>query len=144
VQRQGGFTLLEILIALSIVSILAVVAVPLYLDYRVRAQISEGFVMAETVKDMVLEYHASTGNWPASNAAAALEVPSYYKTEYIDNIAVTANAAGVFITMTYSIPALGANNTIILTSSAAGGDVITWSCLRGSVIQRFRPAACRS
>ena len=143
-QQQDGFTLLEILIALSIVSILAVVAVPLYLDYKVRTEIIEGFVIAEQVKVMVVEFHANTGTWPGSNTEAALELPGFYKTKYVDNITVTSNAATVFITITYSIPALGANNTIIMTSSGTGSEMIKWSCQQGSVLQRFRPAPCRS
>ena len=143
-RRQHGFTLLEILIALSVISILAVVAVPIYLDYQVRAEITEGFVMAEPVKHMVTEFHATNGTWPGSNAAAALEAPAYYKTDYVDTINVTGNAAGAVITITFSIPALGANNTIILTPSTLAGNAITWSCVQGSVAKKFRPAVCQS
>lgn len=42
-QRQQGFTLIEILIAVVIVGILTAVAVPAYSDYVVRTRLSEAF-----------------------------------------------------------------------------------------------------
>ena len=141
--RQNGFTLLETMIALSIVSILAVVAVPSYLDYEVRARISEGFNLVEPVKGMVMEYHEIYGIWPNSNAAVAADPPASYQTDDVDNISVTGNAAGATVTITYRIPALGANNTIALTASNGAGNILEWSCKHGTVINKFRPASCK-
>ena len=143
-RGQRGFTLLEILIALSIVSILAVVAVPIYLDYEVRAKITEGFAVADPVKEMVIEYHTTTGTWPASNVEAAVGAPNNYKSDYVDSISVIGNAAGAAITITYSIPALGANNTIILTPKNPAANIIRWSCAQGTVLNKYRPATCKS
>ena len=139
-----GFTLLEILISLSIISILAVIAVPIYLDYEVQARITEGFVVADPVKNMVMEYYETNGTWPGSNAAAALDAPASFKTNYVDAISVVGNAGGSAITITYSIPALGANNTIILTPNNVAGNFVKWSCQQGTVANKFRPASCRS
>lgn len=144
VRRERGFSLLEILFVLSIVSILAVVAVPMYVDYKVRAEISEGFVLAEPVKAMVTEYHETTGTWPDSNAEAAVEAPPSFRTDYVDAISVASNAAGVAITVTFRIPALGGDNTIILTPSDVTGNRIEWSCKQGTVVNKFRPAVCKA
>lgn len=142
--RQDGFTLLETMIALSIVSILAVVAVPAYMDYVVRARISEGFDLIGPVKGMVVEYYDVNGTWPNSNPTAAVAPPASFKTDYVDSITITGTAAGAAITITYSIPALGANNTIVFTPSDIGGSNIEWSCKNGTVINKFRPPACRT
>ena len=132
------------MIALSIVSILAMVAVPTYLDYVVRARISEGFSLVEPIKTRVLMYYYTNGSWPASNAVAALGPPASYKTDYVDSITVTGTTAGgATITITYSILALGANNTIIFTPSDVGGSRVDWSCKDGTVINKFRPPACK-
>jgi type IV pilus assembly protein PilA len=131
------------MIALSIVSILAVVAVPAYMDYEVRARITEGFSLAESVKSKVAVYYAVNGTWPSSNAAAAVDPPASFKTDYVDSISIAGTAAGTTITVTYSIPALGANNTIIFVPSDIGDSRVDWSCNNGSVISKFRPPACR-
>ena len=132
------------MIALSIVSILAMVAVPTYLDYVVRARISEGFSLVEPVKGMVMEYYETNGTWPNSNAAAAVRPPASFQTDYVDNISITGTATGTTITITYRIPALGANNTIVFTPNDNGGSNIEWSCKNGTVINKFRPPACRT
>ena len=142
--RQHGFSLLEILFALSIVSIFAVIAIPTYLDYMVRAEITEGFALAEPVKITVTEYYETVGTWPDSNATAALAAPSSFRTNYVDSISVAKNAAGFAITIVYRIPALGSNNTIVLTPSGVAGNTISWSCTQGTVADKFRPAACKA
>ena len=119
------------------------IAVPLYLDYEVRAKVSEGFSLVEPVKNMVLEYHETNGTWPTSNAEAALDAPASFRSDYVDSISVTSDPGGVAITITYSIPTLGPNNTIVLTAS--GDDTKTeWSCKQGTVINKFRPTHCKS
>jgi type IV pilus assembly protein PilA len=141
--HHRGFTLLEIMIALSIISILAVVAVPTYLDYEVRAEISEGFSLADPVKTMVFEYYATNGTWPASNAQAAVKAPASFRTDYVDSITISSSAAGAAITITYRIPALGADNTIIFKPVDVAGTQIEWTCKLGTVINKFRPAPCK-
>lgn len=67
-NNKKGFALIELMIAVAIVGVLSAVAVPAYQDYTVRAQISEGIVLAEGVKPMITEYHATHGEYPTSNA----------------------------------------------------------------------------
>lgn len=143
-RHQQGFTLMEILIALTIVSILGVIAVPMYLDYDVRAKISEGLALAGPVKLMVSEYYQTTGSWPNSNLTAGVTDPTHFKTDYVDTISVASGGGGATITITYRIPALGSNNTIVLTPSTPSTNVISWTCTGGSVVNKYRPAACKS
>ena len=144
--RVKGFTLLEILIALTIVSILAVVAVPMYLNYDVRAKITEGFSLVDPVKLMVSEYYQATGVWPPSNQIAGVQDPGSFESNYVKSIKVekTLSTGSSAITITYSIPALGSNNTIVLTPANASGNEIQWSCNHGTVADKYRPAACKS
>lgn len=44
-NNNRGFNLLEIMVVVAIIGILAVVAVPLYKDYIIRAQVTEAFVL---------------------------------------------------------------------------------------------------
>lgn len=144
IRDQRGFTLLEILIVLSIVSILSVIAIPVYLNYDVRAKISEGFVLADPVQNMVSEYYQTWAKWPSSNQIAGVRDPSSFRTDYVDSISVAQSGTDVAITITYRIPALGANNTIILTPSVNAGNYIQWTCTQGTVIEKYRPQNCRA
>ncbi|MGB5858530.1 MAG: prepilin-type N-terminal cleavage/methylation domain-containing protein, partial [Pseudomonas aeruginosa] len=49
-NNTKGFTLIELMIAVAIVGVLGAVAVPAYQDYSIRAQISEGILLAEGAK----------------------------------------------------------------------------------------------
>jgi type IV pilus assembly protein PilA len=141
---EKGFSLFETLIALSIVSILAVIAVPMYLNYDVRAKITEGFSLAGPVKNMVADYYETTGTWPSSNLEAGVETPSSYTTDNIESIKVAKYNASAAIIITYRIPALDGNNTIILVPTQATGQSIQWSCTQGTVIDKYRPTACKA
>jgi hypothetical protein len=64
--------------------------------------------------------------------------------DYVDNISVAGNAAGVAIT--YDIPAPESDNAIIFifTSRSLAANRIEWSCRGGTMTNEFRPAACKA
>lgn len=141
---QRGFTMLEILMSLTIVSILAVAAVPLYMDYATKARIAEGLSLAGPVKSMVSEYYQITGHWPADNAQASLPEPTSYQTDIVDRITVDNSGGAGKITIAYNIPALGGNNTLTLTAGSADANVVIWRCAPGTITEKFLPSACKS
>ncbi|MGE9548466.1 pilin [Snodgrassella sp. CS2] len=53
--QAKGFTLIEIMIAITVIGILAAIAVPLYADYSARAQLAEGVNLAGNLKAQVLD-----------------------------------------------------------------------------------------
>ena len=65
---QKGFTLIELMIVVAIIGILAAVALPAYQDYTIRAKVTEGIVLAGSLK-LVVADNASNGT---ANAAGGL------------------------------------------------------------------------
>jgi len=61
---QKGFTLIETMIGVSIVGILAAVAVSSYQNYTIRAQLTEGLSLASAVQSDVAYYYTTNGSWP--------------------------------------------------------------------------------
>lgn len=55
-RRSGGFTLIELMIVISIVAILVTLAVPAYQEYSTRAKVTECMVGAAPAKLAVSEY----------------------------------------------------------------------------------------
>ena len=139
-QMQKGFTLIELMITVAIVGILAAVALPAYQDYTIRAQASEGMVLAEGLKTAVAEYHANKGDFPNTDAEAgtASQTGKY--------ISGTAVGAGGVITATFG----GQANTKLTTPGArieltpnGAGNNVTWGCKLVGADAKYAPSSCK-
>ena len=62
--NESGFTLLELLIVVSIIGVLASLALPAYQDYAFRAKLSEMVLEMDSIKDRLYEYRVVTGEYP--------------------------------------------------------------------------------
>lgn len=60
---QHGFTLIELMIVVTIIGILAAVAVPAYQDYTARAQATEAFSLLAGLKSATHSEYSETGLW---------------------------------------------------------------------------------
>ncbi len=138
---QQGFTLIELMIVVAIIGILASLAVPAYQTYSIRAQIAEGINMTGPLKNAVAEYDMDNGAFPANNAAAALNVATAYRSEFVSQISV----AGPIISIQYGNQANAEINgeTVTMTAVRNNGSY-NWSCTTGGVIPiNYLPAVCR-
>jgi len=141
-NKQKGFTLIELMIVVAIVGILAAIAIPAYQDYTVRARVTEGLSLASAAKVTVSE-NAMSGlplnqGWVAPGA-----------TTNVTSVAV--NSTNGQITVTY-VAAIDTSGTIVMAPTASGAalasgtiptDAISWSCTGGDLDDRYRPAICR-
>ena len=66
-RRQSGFTLIELMVVVTIIGILASFAIPAYQDYTIRAQVSEGMSLAAIARAAVAEEFLTEG--PAANGS---------------------------------------------------------------------------
>ena len=127
---QKGFTLIELMIVVAIIGILAAIAIPAYQDYTIRAQVSEGLMLASDIKAGIAEYAAQVGDWPVTLAEAGMgsAVLTDKQGRYVESIDV--DAAGGTMIIKFGRDA----NTRIVGSFLAvqpyanpNGDII-WRC----------------
>ena len=130
------------MIVVAIIGILAAVAVPMYLDYSVRTQVSHGLSLASGAKSAVTEYYQDQGVFPADNATAGMEAPGNIVGKYVTQVEVTA---GGLIVVTYgndvNTKILGATLTMTPTDNQGS---VAWACSGDAVlVAKWLPPACR-
>src|SRR5690242_17604978 len=79
----AGFTFIELLIVVFIISVLAAIALPVYRDYILRAEAAEGLIFLGDAKGAVNEFYARWGRMPADNREAGLHAPETINGQYL-------------------------------------------------------------
>lgn len=90
--RKQGFSLLELMIVVSIIAILALMTLPNYIDKMVRDQVAEALPLADVAKPVVELAWRVDGTLPANNAAADLPPPEKIVSALVKSVAVDQGA----------------------------------------------------
>ncbi|WP_131776823.1 pilin [Legionella impletisoli] len=137
-MKQGGFTIVELLIVVGIVAILSVIAIPVYQNYAVRARVTEGLSLASAAQLAVADAVATHGRLPTSQAETHYLSPA--STDNIESVTIANDGTGAII-VDYT-PAAG-DGTIIFLPTLDANKNIYWICTGGTLESRYRPVNCR-
>ena len=142
--KPQGFTLLELMIVIGIIGILGIMALPAYQNYVARAQVSEGIMLAASMKAEVEEAFADKGSLPIKVTVSQKDnAGSYVKVVRIEDdgtiVAAIGKEAAVPIKNTeiYLIPSFAVSGT---GTNPRGNTV--WSC-SGTMDEYFLPVSVK-
>jgi len=139
IRKQGGFTLIELMIVIAIIAILAAIALPAYQSYITRTQVGEVITAASSARTEIAEFVASNGALPGSDYDVQSSMSQFVESVTWDGTAITA-------TSTDAINGTEADSmTITLTPgsiSATTNQIEDWVC-EGDIPPQFRPGSCQ-
>ena len=134
-RKARGFTIIELMIVVTIIGILSAIAIPVYQVYTARAKVAEGIQLAKPVQLAVQNFHSEGGLLPADNASANLAPPAEMKGRYVRSIEVTNGV----VVVTFGDPAL--LDRVIRLTPAPTATSMDWACTT-TLPDSLRPREC--
>ena len=130
--KQSGFTLIELMIVVTIIGVLASIAVPVYRDYTIRTRVSEAASIFAPVKAEFALFYSENGTLP--RWADIQRIPrtlQSYEGEYVTWLTIqhigTGTRRHVHVRLKND-PRLGdaGGGTVLFTPDTSSGGTIRW------------------
>lgn len=96
-KKNKGFTFIELMTVVTIIGILASIAIPSYQDYVTRARITEVFEISIPLKEAIRDYYAYHGKMPKDNKAVYLAEPNLLQGNSVKEMEINQGAIHILL-----------------------------------------------
>ncbi|NOQ35877.1 MAG: prepilin-type N-terminal cleavage/methylation domain-containing protein [Methylococcaceae bacterium] len=127
--NEKGFTLIELMVVVSIIGILASIALPAYQDYMTRAKAAEIFQIATPLKKAVGDYYAFHGKMPKDNESLHLAKPDLLQGSQVESMEIENGAIHISIKLEGDKTEVISIRPVVLKQKVAAGvplDYLFW------------------
>jgi type IV pilus assembly protein PilE len=130
VFKQSGFTLIELMITVTVISILAAIAIPSYSDYVTRSRIVEATGALSDLRVRMEQWFQDQRTYVGGPACIAPATPNFSYTcspaATATTFTVTATGTGTMNGFVYTINQNGARATSAVKSGWSGAGSACW------------------
>lgn len=95
-RRLQGFTLIELMLVLLVLSILMLFALPSWQEQAARKQVREALTMTDSIKAAEVQYYLLTNGFPVDNASGGITPSEKFVGLYVREIQVENGAIHIF------------------------------------------------
>lgn len=141
-KASKGIFWMLLFVPVFVIAILAAIAIPAYQDYLVRAQVSDGMLLADGARTAFTAYYDNQHAVPSDNTAAGLAPSTSIAGRYVSSVDVSGGKITVAFD-TLNANALIRYKVLVLSPTLSAGQ-ITWTCNTESTVpNRDLPISCR-
>lgn len=136
-----GFSLIEVIVTCSIIAVIALISIPIYTKYRLRAKVSTMIAAASGAQFAVANDYFNQGyTFANTNFAAGTQPFLVPSSDFISSIVVENGWVRVNGDPTY----LNGNNISLVFQPSVENNDVTWTCFISSEFFDYAPESCRN
>lgn len=137
VLKDSGYSLVEIMVVLGIVSVLAMVSIPMYSSYLNKAKASEGLTLVAPIKMAVTSFLIEHGSLDSLRSNQDLDLKDEIHGTYVENIKIL-NLGLIDVIYKDNL------GDLLFVPKVINNSQIDWDCQGGSLDQSYRPNICKN
>jgi type IV pilus assembly protein PilA len=128
-MKKSGFTLIEMMVVVSIIAIMASMAVPIYTNKILQTQYLEVFGMLEVIKPKMKHYYYNNYYFAENNQVLSIPEPEYLIGNYVESMEIEGGV--IHIHLGNKIHAVLQGKILTVWAQVVIGSPespITWGC----------------